>query len=249
MCRIVIKSGIHLKLRVHRLHHLDQLSCVIHPADSVLDPDQIIVCLPQLQDHLRSNGISRPIREIVDINRSVNLSKQLVIECEQRRTVKSKIIRRYDHRSIGSLLQAPVGIGDNLLLQHRCRSDDALHAMVDVFNGKLCQLLARLHAHREELANAAADQDAVNAVLNQVIKKLPLAFQIQRTVFLQDRHCRCDIVCIHFAALSLCCLLRRTPFAVSLVRMRRSLSKPFRCNAYSSPPPSMALRAFCVYIR
>ena len=233
MGRVVIKAGEDLKIREFALDGFDQFSRVIHAADGVLDALQIVMLSPKLQNHLRRNGITGAVREIIDIYRAMNLRKELIVKAEQTGIVKAEIIRRDDHHRIGSLLQTPVGIRNNFRLHHGGGSDDAANSVRDAADGKACQLLSHFQIHGKELADASLHQNSVNPVCDQMLEQLSLALQVKRSILLKQGYCRCNIICLHSLILSsvrFCSSCRFCPFLFSL-------------SLYSSPPPCMALRA------
>ena len=118
MCRVIIEAGIDLKIRIDRLYGLDQFSGMVHTADRILDSHEIRVPFPQSEHRLRGDRIARPLREIVEIDRSLDLVEQFVIIGKQFTVREPEIIRAYDHNSVRSVFQHVIGKWHDPLIHH-----------------------------------------------------------------------------------------------------------------------------------
>ena len=197
MGEVVVKAGVDLKLRDVGLDHLDQLPGVVHAGDGVLHADDVGMDLGQGQHGLRGDGVAGVVREVVDVDVAVDLLGQPVIVLQQGGGVKVEIVGGQDHDGVGACVQAEVGKADDLVRHHVAGADDQLHPVIHRFDGEFGHLPALVHGHGEELTAAALHQDAVHALVDQVVEEPLLADQVQGAVLVEEGDGRRQICCVH----------------------------------------------------
>ena len=75
--------------------------------------------------------------------------------------------------------------------------DDQLHPVVDLLDGEFGHLPALVHGHGEKLAAAALHQDAVYALVDEIVEQTLLAGQVQRAILVEECDGRRQICCVH----------------------------------------------------
>ena len=143
------------------------------------------------------NGVAGVVREVVDVDGTVDLLGQPVIILQQGLGTKVEVVGRQDHDGVGTGVQAVVGERNDLVGHHAGGTDDQLGAVGNLFDGKAGHLPALLHIHGEELAGAALHQDAIHTVFNQIVVQPLLADEVQSAVLIEQGNCGNKISRIH----------------------------------------------------
>ena len=197
MGEVVVKAGVDLELGDLGLDDLDELPGVVHAGNGVFHAHDVGVHLGQSQHRLRRDRVAGVVREVVDVDIAVNLLGQAVIVLQQSGGAEVEVVGRQDHNGVGSCVQAEVGKADDLVRYHVAGADDQLHPVVDLLDGEFGHLPALVHGHGEKLAAAALHQDAVYALVDEIVEQTLLAGQVQRAILVEECDGRRQICCVH----------------------------------------------------
>ena len=170
MHKILIKAGKDFEIRPFRLDLFQDLTGVVHSCDRVLDSDDIGEFQSQTPYDCRADAVTGTIREIVQINRPVDVACHMREEIVDLRISEGEVIRRYDHNCVRARIQDGARETDDLIGDHAGGSDDQGYSLIDMFNCEPCHCFTLPDRLSEKLTDTAANQNTAYAGCNQIVK-------------------------------------------------------------------------------